>query len=125
MVKALIIDDNPSNCMVTEFILDELGVASASCGSGAEGIQLLQTQSFDVVFLDWMMPGMDGIQFLQQLQSRNLLDKQKIIMCTAKALETDRQTAMSEGAHAFLSKPITLESVAQALQSLNFSVAPL
>lgn len=122
--KALIVDDNPSNGLVAQFLLEELGVESDVVHSGREGLLQLEKNPYDVMLLDWMMPGMDGIQVLEAMKEKPEADGIKVILCTAKAGKSDQQFALNTGAHDFLSKPLTLDSVRQSLTNVGILKNP-
>ena len=62
--RVLVIDDNYMNIRVVEGLMKQYGIQVAYALSGQEGIDMLQSKVYDLVFLDHMMPGMDGIETL-------------------------------------------------------------
>lgn len=117
--RAIIVDDNPSTAMVLEFILEELGIESDSMYQPEQVQEHLQSQCYDFMLLDWMMPVMDGIELLTALRQDPRTTQTKVIMCTARTSDDDKKTALKSGADAFLNKPITVAKVRETLQSLD------
>ena len=72
---------------------------------------MLKTQDFDLVFLDHMMPEMDGIETLHVIRENKMCEDVPIIMLTANALVGDREKYISEGFDDFLSKPVISEKL--------------
>lgn len=111
-VRVLVVDDEPMNRMVAEGILRGYEMQVKTVGSGAEAIEACGKESFDLVFLDHMMPQMDGIETLRHLR-RLRADSQKpfiVVAFTANAFSGAREMFLREGFDEFLSKPVeTLE----------------
>lgn len=121
--RAIIIDDNPSNCLVAQFILEELGFeAIATYTNPIKALDALSVEPApDLILLDWMMPGMDGIEFTRTLRQKGLADRAALVFCTAKTAPEDRQAALQAGADAFLSKPLRLGVMRDLLHDLALS----
>lgn len=120
-LRALIVDDNPSNAMVAEFILEKLGLESESLHLPETVMEHITTHRYDVMLLDWMMPNLNGIDLLKSLRAQPELAELKIIMCSARRGDADRQTALNAGANYYLPKPIALETMREALQALELA----
>ncbi len=105
-VKVLVVDDNKVNCKVFSSLLKKTQMQITELQSGKECLELLKQQSFDLIFLDHMMPGMDGIETFHAIQEDKLCENVPIIMLTANAIVGDREKYISIGFTDFLSKPI-------------------
>jgi two-component system chemotaxis response regulator CheY len=119
MRTCLVVDDNPNNRLVARYIMEDLGFTITESDSADEAAAILIEQTFDVIMLDWMMPQMDGIDFLTRMRQDPRNENLKIIMCTAKEGESNIQTAIHAGANAFLAKPITFDSAQKTLKDIG------
>ncbi len=104
--KVLVVDDHRMNLKVIRNLLKETGVQIKEAESGKECLEILHQQSFDLIFLDHMMPGMDGIETLHCIREEHLCDGVPIIMLTANATVGSREKYLAEGFSDFVSKPI-------------------
>ena len=116
----LVVEDHPINLKLACLLLDRLGHTHVSALNGQEALQILQTQGFDMVLLDVMMPVLDGMSTLKAL--RNLPDPQRatlpVIMVTAHAMTGDRERFLAAGANGYVSKPIGFEALEHEIQRL-------
>jgi len=104
---ALVVDDNQINRMVTEGFLRRYGVEVQTAAGGEEAIKMVQQQDYDIVFMDHMMPEMDGVEATRKIRSLgNSFTRLTIIALTANALSGVQETFLKEGMDGFLSKPI-------------------
>lgn len=104
--RILIVDDNEMNRKVFRSLLKRTQIVIYGAQSGEECIELMKQQEFDLVFLDYMMPGMDGIETLHKLKEKNLCGDTPIIMLTANAVVGAREQYLKEGFQDYLTKPI-------------------
>lgn len=107
-VKVLVVDDEPMNLMVAEGIFMAYQMDVKTAGSGPEAIDICKQDEFDLIFLDHMMPGMDGIETLNRLR-KSMLDTGKshvMIAFTANVVSGAREMFLQEGFNEFISKPI-------------------
>ncbi|MBQ2705855.1 MAG: response regulator, partial [Agathobacter sp.] len=104
----LVIDDNRMNIRVVEGLMRQYGVQVSYALSGQEGIDMLQSKAFDLIFLDHMMPGMDGIETFHHIRRKQDLYYKEIpiIALTANAIAGAREMFMKEGFTDFLAKPV-------------------
>jgi signal transduction histidine kinase/CheY-like chemotaxis protein len=108
----LVVDDNQVNLMVAEGLLRRYGIEVHTAAGGMEAIDMILTQPYDIVFMDHMMPGMDGIEATRRIRSlggrfANLV----IVALTANALSGIRATFIKEGMDDFISKPIMVKEL--------------
>ena len=114
--KILVVDDSQMNLKVFRNLLKETKIRVAEAESGAQGLELLKQQDFDLIFLDHMMPGMDGIEMLHTMRDRGLGKGTPVIMLTANAILGDREKYIEEGFDDFLSKPIVSEKLFRTIR---------
>ncbi len=118
-VKVLIVDDNELNLKVARGLLDILNVTTTTCMSGAETLDLITKERFDVIFLDHMMPEMDGIETLEKAGTLegNLNTDTPYIALTANAIAGAKEMYMEKGFSAYLSKPMSIDDLADVISS--------
>lgn len=105
-LKLLVIDDDTSIRKMVAMVLVKSGFHSLEAPSGKEGLRLLdENPDIALVVLDWMMPEMDGIEVLGQIQNRT--SPPPVLMLTSKSSKEDVITALSAGAKDYLVKPVT------------------
>ena len=107
-VHILVIDDNRMNIRVVEGLLKNYGVKVSYALSGQEGIDMLASKNYDLVLLDHMMPGMDGVETFHHIRKKpDLYYKEiPIIALTANAIAGAREMFMKEGFDDFIAKPV-------------------
>lgn len=115
--SVLVVDDNSMNRDVFSGLLKPTQIQVYEASSGEECIAKLQTQKFDLIFLDHMMPGMDGMETFQILKKKKLCENTPVIMFTANVMAGEREKFLNEGFKDFLSKPIIPERLDEILIS--------
>ncbi len=113
--KILIVDDNRMNLKVFKHLLKHSKMQILEAESGEKCLELLKQQSFDLIFLDHMMPGMDGIETFKEMREQKLAPNVPVIMLTANAIVGDRERYLELGFDDFLSKPIMVEQLNKIL----------
>lgn len=104
--KILIVDDNKINIKIAEKLLTHHDyIETDSALSGKEAIEKVKNTNYDLIFMDIMMPEMDGVETLHRLRAMNF--KNPIITLTADALDGSREKYLSEGFDEYLSKPVS------------------
>ncbi|MCR4641740.1 MAG: response regulator [Lachnospiraceae bacterium] len=109
-IKALIVDDEPMNLVVATGIFREYGLILDTAESGQEAVRKFSDGNFDIIFMDHMMPGMDGVEAMKNIRKaasesgRNPV----IIALTANVLSGAREMFTKEGFDGFLAKPIDI-----------------
>ncbi|MBQ5334626.1 MAG: response regulator [Oscillospiraceae bacterium] len=117
-ITALAVDDEPMNLIVAKNILKRYGMSVVTAGSGSEAVDLCRAQRFGIIFMDHMMPGMDGIEAMKRIRadSSRENDDVPIVALTANAVSTARETFLSVGFDGFVSKPIELVELERVLR---------
>lgn len=106
--KVLIVDDETHIRILLEQTLEELedeGVELLSAGDGETALGLIQEQQPDLVFLDVMMPKMNGFDVCYHVKKKLNLNRTYIIMLTAKGQEFDKKKGEEVGANLYMTKP--------------------
>jgi len=112
--KILIVDDESHIRMLIGQTLEELedeGVDFFEAENGEKALQIIQDEKPDLVFLDVMMPKMNGMEVCRRVKQDLKLDNIFIILVTAKGQELDRQKGQEVGANIYMTKPFDPESI--------------
>jgi signal transduction histidine kinase/CheY-like chemotaxis protein len=105
--RVLLVDDDVRNLLALTPLLEQWQLDVMAAGDGSEAIETLQTAGeFDLVFMDIMMPGMDGYEVIRQLRQQPRFAELPIIALTAKASDEDRQQCLDAGANDSVVKPV-------------------
>jgi CheY-like chemotaxis protein len=104
----LLAEDHPVNQKLAGLLLSKMGHSHQLACDGGEALALLDTQHFDLVLMDVMMPGIDGLSALAQLRAREALGQPRtpVLMVTAHAMVGDRERFVAAGADGYVAKPI-------------------
>lgn len=105
--RILVVDDEPHIRRVLSAILGGQGYDVRTARDGMEGLEELSVESVDLVILDLMMPGADGLEILSKIRSDPLRSETPVIILTAKGQDADRDAAMAGGANDFMTKPFS------------------
>ena len=107
-VRLLVVDDNALNRKVFGSLLKETKMLVDKAESGKKCLEMLTDNKYDIVFLDHMMPEMDGIETLEEIDKRNLIDRGRtsVIALTANAISGARETYLESGFDDYLPKPV-------------------
>lgn len=116
--EILVVDDNEMNLFVFENLLKKTQVKITKCTGGEACLDLVCAKKFDVVFLDHMMPGMDGIETMKRMREMEEFPSKKapIIALTANAIVGVREMYIGEGFDDYLSKPISGDDLEEILR---------
>ena len=119
--KLLVVDDNKLNLKVASKLLENFDFDVETSNSGFECIDKINNQNkYDLIFMDIMMPDMDGVETMKKLKNMSL--KTPIVALTADAVEGSRERYLEEGFDDYVAKPIdqmTLEETLHKLLHLN------
>ena len=113
--KALIVDDNEMNLEVIMELMTDTKIQITPVLSGKECIEMLKKKSFDIIFLDQMMPEMSGIETLKVILEEGLAKDTPVIALTADAIVGARDSYIKEGFTNYLSKPVMYEELEKLL----------
>ena len=107
--KILVVDDEKNMRITLADILSDEGYEVDTASNSAEAVEMCASFSYDVVLMDVRMPGINGVEAFRQI--RRSQEGLRVIMMSAYSLDGLKQEALEEGAIAFLSKPLEIESV--------------
>jgi two-component system chemotaxis response regulator CheY len=120
-VRTLIVDDSAVMRKIVERSLRQAGLdllVVFEAGSGIEGLELLKSQSVDLILSDINMPSMDGLEFLRQIRAQNLAPGVPVVMITTESSEEHVKQAILSGAQGYIRKPFTAEQVKERVLPL-------
>jgi len=103
--RILVIDDNPKNIQVAASVLDRAGYACEYALDGSSGLTWLETEPFDLVLLDVMMPGEDGFEICRLIKSNRSLQNIPVIFLTAKTDRDSMIQGFESGGSDYITKP--------------------
>ncbi len=101
----LVVEDDVAIRDMLCFSLKHSGFNCLPVGDGEKGLALIHEQKPDLVLLDWMLPGMDGIEFIRRLRANEFMADIPVIMLTAKGESDDLVKGLSVGADDYVNKP--------------------
>ena len=109
-VRALVVDDEPMNLVVATGLLKDYGMKTDTAESGMEAISKYEDNDYDVIFMDHMMPEMDGVETAKRIKkvADATYRKPLIIALTANALSGAKEMFVREGFDGFIAKPIDI-----------------
>ena len=105
-MKVFLVDDNPIALKMLRYALDKAGYEVATAESGPDALAKIPSERPDIVILDIMMPGMDGLEVVRQLRARPDTARIPIMLLTAKDQVQDKVEGFASGADDYLVKPV-------------------
>ncbi|MGQ7274384.1 response regulator [Marinobacter sp. V034] len=111
-MKVLLVEDNPVNRTLTRRLLEKLGCDVTTANDGEAALGLLQWHRFDMIFMDCVMPKVDGFEAtrrLRKLENERELSHVPVVALTASAMEQDEEKCRHAGMDAFVAKPVNME----------------
>ncbi len=116
--RALVVDDNEMNLDVAEGILEPYQITVVKAMSGPDALERFAESSFDIIFMDHMMPVMDGVETMRRIRLMKGGEEIPIVALTANALSGAAAEYKKFGFQAFLAKPIAPKSMENILRRL-------
>jgi CheY-like chemotaxis protein len=118
MAKILIVDDDPDMRSLMRLTLAKLGHQPSLAATGIEGVKLAESEPFDLLVLDLMMPDIDGYEVMRRLRSNPTTMSLPIIVLTARTQAADYDSAIESGADAYLPKPFDPDALHRKIGEL-------
>ncbi len=111
-IRILVAEDNMVNQKVALKILDKMGFRADIAANGIEVLEAIQRINYDVIFMDILMPEMDGFEATKQIIKKyKPEDRPKIIAMTANAMQGDKEICIEAGMDDYISKPVRIEEI--------------
>ncbi len=115
--NALIVEDSPTMRQFLGIALARIpGMSYKEANDGIEALQMLNSESFDIVLLDINMPRMDGMRLLQTIRGEERFASTRVVVVTTEGSPDSEEKAMSLGADGYLSKPVNARQVIEAVE---------
>jgi DNA-binding response OmpR family regulator len=115
--KILIVDDISTHLLLLQTILHDEGYETEITDDSKRVVEILLKDHFQVVLLDIMMPGLDGIQVLEKIKANEKLAAINVIVISAKTDSWSIKNAMDTGAFDYITKPINIQDVRNKVKS--------
>lgn len=117
-LRTLVVDDEPMNLLVAKGIFEDYGMVVTTALGGQEAVDLCGREDFDIIFMDHMMPEMDGVEAMKRLRINASKDKKElcIVALTANAISSAKEMFLSEGFDGFVPKPIEITELERVLK---------
>ena len=116
MRQVLIIEDDSDIAELISIHLRDLTCQTIHCATGAEGFKTAKEESFDLIILDIMLPGMDGLEVCRKLRSIEI--NTPILMLTARSEEIDKVLGLEIGADDYLTKPFSIREFVARVKAI-------
>ncbi|MGN0650768.1 MAG: response regulator [Oscillospiraceae bacterium] len=114
--KILAVDDNSMNLDLFKGNLKHTKIIIDTATNGVEALALINKNKYDLIFLDHMMPVMDGMETLKTIKKQNLCPNVPIIVITANALPGEKEVYLNAGFDEYLSKPVTSKQLCETVR---------
>jgi two-component system chemotaxis response regulator CheY len=122
-LHALVIDDSKAMRIILGRMLRELGLEVSEAGDGREGLSLLASGlEPTLILVDWNMPEMTGIEFVEAVRHAPYESTAKVIMVTTETELPQVQRALESGADEYVMKPFTREAILEKIQLVGLHV---
>ncbi len=121
-MRALVVDDSRAMRAILGKILGELGYQVLQAGNGREGLACLKEHgSVDLVLVDWNMPEMNGIDFLQAVRKEPVYARMRMMMVSTETEAAEISKALGVGADEYVMKPFTRDVLQQKLEMMGMA----
>jgi len=114
--KVLVVEDNPDIAKLLSLHLKDLDYEVALAADGLRGLEQARARRYDLIILDLMLPGMDGLELCRRLRGET--DYTPILMLTAKSSEVDRVVGLEIGADDYLTKPFSISELLARVKAI-------
>jgi two-component system, chemotaxis family, chemotaxis protein CheY len=119
-MRALVVDDCRATRRMLGLVLSDLGIEHLEATDGLNALEQLEKhESIDVVFADWNMPGLNGLEFVRRVRANARFDGLRILMVSVNTDTADLATALEAGVDDYLMKPFDKQMVASKLQLMG------
>ncbi|MGH8619439.1 MAG: phosphate regulon transcriptional regulator PhoB [Burkholderiales bacterium] len=120
----LVVEDEPAIQELVALNLEQAGFGVSRAGSGEQAIDLVRAELPDLVVLDWMLPGMSGLEVARKLRADRRTAELPIIVLTARAAEHDKLTGLEGGADDYMVKPFSPKELVARIKAVLRRRAP-
>jgi two-component system, OmpR family, phosphate regulon response regulator PhoB len=118
MKRILIVEDEPQIREMIRYILEPQGYAISEADNAQDARKLLARNPYDLILMDWMLPGRSGLDFTREIKQNNQKTCPPIIMLTARADESDKVEGLDSGADDYITKPFSPRELAARIKAV-------
>ncbi len=122
--RVLVVEDDAAIAELVRYNLEAEGLQSTVAATGEEAELQVAEDRFDLIVLDWMLPGLSGIELCRRLRRRDALRSVPILMLTARGEEGDRVRGLTTGADDYVVKPFSVVELVARVKALLRRAAP-
>jgi two-component system sensor histidine kinase/response regulator len=109
--RILVVDDEPVNREIAQMLLEDIGVQVETAADGGQAVALARQTEYQAIFMDMLMPRVDGLEATRQIRQMALNRTTPIVAVTANAFVEDKARCLAAGMNAFLIKPFAPEAL--------------
>lgn len=120
--RALVCDDLASDRLIITQILRKMGLEVIEAKNGQEGIEMAKANNPDIIFMDIIMPDVNGFQVVRQITKAPETSHIPVIMLSTKDRAPDIMNSKANGAKGHICKPAKMELIKEELKKINFSI---
>ena len=114
-LRILLAEDNAVNQKLALRLLQQMGYRADVASNGIEAIESVERQAYDVILMDVQMPEIDGLEATRRIVARWPAARPRIVAMTANAMQGDREECLAAGMDDYVTKPIRVEALIEAL----------
>ncbi|MES9990419.1 MAG: phosphate regulon transcriptional regulator PhoB [Candidatus Thiodiazotropha sp.] len=118
MQRILIVEDEPEVREMIRFILEPKGYLVDEACNAQEARQQLSKQNFDLILMDWMLPGRSGLELTRELKQHTRKESPPVIMLTARSEENDKVCGLDSGADDYITKPFSTKEMLARIKAV-------
>ncbi|WP_057912841.1 response regulator transcription factor [Peribacillus muralis] len=107
MKRILLVEDEEVLRMLVVDTLEDEDYVVDEAADGIEAVKLLKNRTYDLIILDYMMPGYTGLEIIEKIQSSEIKNQGKILMLSAKSQQFEQERILEAGADYFMAKPFS------------------
>jgi twitching motility two-component system response regulator PilG len=115
-IRALVVDDSTTLRRLMDLTLRPLGVVVEFCDNGEDALKLAKRRYFDIIFLDVMLPGIDGYRVCKMIKGDKRTKQTAVIMLTSKDSAFDKVRGVMAGSDVYLTKPLERIELVRAMK---------
>ncbi|HUS52644.1 MAG TPA: phosphate regulon transcriptional regulator PhoB [Thermohalobaculum sp.] len=117
-VRILVVEDETALAALLDYNLTHAGYAVRICTNGDDALVALAEETPDLAILDWMLPGISGIEICRQIRARSETRDMPVIMITARGEEEDRVRGLDIGADDYMTKPLSMAELTARIKAV-------
>jgi len=118
-LRILLAEDNAVNQKLAMRLFEQMGYRADLASNGLEAVDSLERQPYDVIFMDVQMPEMDGLEATRKIRAKSNTPQPRIVAMTANAMQGDREMCLAAGMDDYISKPIRVNELVNAIMNVE------